>query len=957
MNPAPEPVNFELLDDERKKSLIANYRGFLNQLTSPIQILIRTVDADLTKYFEAQETKFAESSKEFSELYTDFRKFEDAFLVENTVRERHYYLIARHIRKKHIGTKVAEKLLKLEETELKQLDQQLQIIMEKLANCALDAKRLENEELTNLLLSYSDCESDEERQKKADGKPAPLFAFLGKKRPEKPDLFRFLITPSFEIHPGFAKVNEAYHRIVKVTGYPRNVEDGWLLSFLGKNEGYDISLHIHPSTITQTLVLLHNQIIHQTADLMMSTAKGTPNPALEIKRTDTLKTYEQLYKGEEKLFRVSLYLDNKEIDMEALDLLTEKCSANLNALLMIPKVVKYRMAEGIKSALPLGQDKLESQREFLTSPLSATFPFISPASTKRKGIMFAHEEETLNPLFVDFDGMSNKHFFVLGISGSGKSYSAKYMVMQALFSENPRIYILDPNAEYVDLCNSLGGENIEISRESENCINVFELNGQSLGDKFLNLLTVFDIITGGLSEAQKGVLNEVLPRAYASRGIHSDDPGTWSKPPPIFTDVHRELNGLYEYYSKRGRRSAQDLKRSIEVLINRVGMYTESGFFGFLDKQTKINLDNRFLNFDLSNLPSAVKPLVMFAVMDFVSKEIRKDRQPKVLLIDEGWALLRSKEAENYLFEFVKTSRKYGASIGFITQEIEDLLGSDTGRSILNMTSTKILMRQNSNNMEIIRKSMRLNDNEGDFLLRCRKGHGLLITEKEHFKFFTKASDRIHAMITTDPREVKDTGKKKRLEEMQAQKEEMQEVVNDKTKMIGQISEAGKKSEVFEPKDSWYPAKGLGEGQKKTLLGLGFVAINTTKHGQGGNTKYFVKPKKNESPLHHFVCKVVEEDLKGHAEDIVLNFSTEPDVVVKVNGKALAFEVETGTATVRGDKRIEEKFDRVRKNYANFFIVVSDWKMKNKYKKYGRVITRQEMVPAIKRAIEQLKRA
>jgi type IV secretory pathway VirB4 component len=553
--------------------------------------------------------------------------------------------------------------------------------------------------------------------------------------------------------------------------------------------------------------------------------------------------------------------------------------------------------------------------------------------------------------------MSNKHFFIIGISGSGKSYSAKYLAMQALFSENPRIYILDPNAEYMDICNSLDGANIEISRDSENCINVFELNGQSLGDKFLNLLTVFDIITGGLSEAQKGVLNEVLPRAYASRGIYADDPATWSKPPPIFTDVHRELNELYEYYSKRGRRSAQDLKRSIEVLINRVGMYTESGFFGFLDKQTRINIDNRFLNFDLSNLPSAVKPLVMFAVMDFVSKEIKKDRKPKVLLIDEGWALLRSKEAENYLFEFVKTSRKYGASIGFITQEIEDLLGSDTGRSILNMTSTKILMRQSSSSIELIKKSMRLNDNESDFLLRCRKGHGLLITEKEHFKFFTKASDRIHALITTDPREVKDPKKRKQLVKMQEQKEEMQEVMGDKAKMIGQISEAGKKSEVFQPTDSWYPVKGLSEEQKKTLLGLGFVAINTTKHGQGGNTKYLVKPRKNESALHHFVCKVVEEVLKGYTTEIVLNFSTEPDVVAKINGKTLAFEVETGTALVRGDKRVEEKFDRVKENYPVYFIVVTDRLQKNKYKKYGTVITRQEMVPTIKRTIAQLRRA
>lgn len=746
---------------------------------------------------------------------------------------------------------------------------------------------------------------------------------------------------SVEISPTAVKINKTFHSIIQATGFPRRVEDGWLQAFMSKNDQYDISIHIAPSSVNEMQVFLHNQIVRQTADLISSTSKGTPNPSLEIKLADTKRLHDALYKGEEKLFRVSLYINNKASDKGVQSLLLEKCKANLNSLLIIPKMVKYNVVEGLISSIPIGVDALGGQRDFPTSSLAATFPFLSTASTEKKGILFAHEETSLNPIFIDFESMSNKHFFVIGISGSGKSYSAKYLTMQAIFSENPRIYILDPNAEYADICHSLGGESTEISRDSESCINVFDLNGQSLGDKFLNLLTVFDIITGGLSEAQKGVLNEALPKAYASKGVYIDDPDSWKMEPPIFTDLHRELNDLHLYYSQRGRRSSQDLKRSIEVLINRVGMYTQTGFFGFLDRQTKISLENRFLNFDLSNLPTAVKPLVMFAVMDFVSREIRKDRLPKVLLIDEGWALLRSKEAENYLFEFVKTSRKYSASIGFITQEIEDLLGSDTGRSILNMTSTKILMRQNSNNMELIRKSMRLNENESDFLMRCRKGHGLLITEKGHFKFFTKASAKIHALITTDPREVKEPEKKKKLEKMAIEKAELRTHADDKTKALRDASEAGKKSEVFKAEDSWYDASALSANDKKTLQGLGYVEISTTKHGQGGGTKYLVKPRKNESALHHFICKVIEEDLKGCADEISLKETMEPDVIAVIKGRKVAFEVETGTGLERGIERVAEKFARVRKNYADYFIVVSDRVKRKRYRKFGKVITRQ----------------
>ena len=237
-----------------------------------------------------------------------------------------------------------------------------------------------------------------------------------------------------------------------------------------------------------------------------------------------------------------------------------------------------------------------------------------------------------------------------------------------------------------------------------------------------------------------------------------------------------------------------------------------------------------------------------------------------------------------------------------------------------------------------------------------RSGHGLLITEKGHFKFFTKASEKIHALITTDPREVKDTVRKKRLEAIPKKKEGLKKAVEDKTGALQEVQAAESKSNEFLPTERWYSAKGRTDLEKKQLAGLGFVEINTTKHGKGGDTKYIVKPRTNESALHFFVCKVIEEDLKPYAEEIVLKETIEPDVAAKIHGKNVAFEVETGTSKQRGDKRVEEKFARVRQNYDDYFIVVTSRLQKGKYKKYGKVITRHEIVPSIKRFIAQLGR-
>ena len=755
------PLNFGLMDDARKKAVIANYKAFLNQIPVPIQILVRNRQFDLTAYFEALEKSGRILQTNLLGLFSDNKVFETNFLVSKKVKEKSYYLLIPCQRKAS------------DKEDLSKLDDLVGITQERLKACGLDTRRLETLELAGFIGSYTgskDNRMDLPPNRKGEGSD---------------DEFRNGITPSFDMKKEYAIVNGEYHRILRIGGYPRQVENGWLQDFLSKNDGYDISLHIQPSTISQMLIHLHNQIIQQTSDLLLSTSKGTPNPMLEIKKADTMRVYDSLYKGEEKLFSVSLYIDSKAGSEGELRLLTEKAKSSLNAQMMIPKLAVWRMADGIKAMLPVGNDALSAQREFLTNPLAATFPFISPATSDKGGVFFGHEIATDSPLFLDFDRMSNKHFFVLGISGSGKSYTSKYLIMQQLFREETAVYILDPNGEYAPLCNSLGGQVVELSRDSKSTINVFDLAGKDYADKMLSLIATFDIIVGGLTESQKGVLSKVLSRAYAKKGILHSKPETWGKRAPTFRNIHKVLSTLRK---ERGKAKETVQDPSIEVLLNRVEMYCRGNIFGFLDRQSKIDVSRRFVCFDLSRLPDAVKTLMMFSVLEIIKHEIARDRKPKSILIDEGWSLLRSRAAAGYVFEFVKTSRKFNASIGFISQEIEDLLGSRTGRSILNTASVKILMRQNPSNIDEISRLLKLNDTSKEFLLTAANGQGLVMSEEGNYKFFVKASPKLHDLITTKPGEVKTDKARGQRTEIQYQKRIVSQGRTQRRKETGSIT-------------------------------------------------------------------------------------------------------------------------------------------------------------------------
>jgi len=137
-----KPVNFELLDEGRQKSITLNYRDFLNQLSHPIQIVVRTVNVSLGEYFSDHEAKILKTKDEnLIALYNDFRIYEEKFLKEHFVKERLYYVIV------PLG-------LPLTKDSLKRLEERVRIVQAKLGNCGLTSYRLNTNQLISLIMSY-----------------------------------------------------------------------------------------------------------------------------------------------------------------------------------------------------------------------------------------------------------------------------------------------------------------------------------------------------------------------------------------------------------------------------------------------------------------------------------------------------------------------------------------------------------------------------------------------------------------------------------------------------------------------------------------------------------------------------------------------------------------------------------------------------------------------------------
>lgn len=567
-----------------------------------------------------------------------------------------------------------------------------------------------------------------------------------------------LIAPSsVEVDFRYIRVGEAYYTTLFIAGYPRYVSPGWLQSIIDYDHTLDISMFCYPTSSSDVLADLKRKIAEMQATIASDAEQGkAADPTVEAALEDALGLQEELAKGIERFFQFGFYITVSDVDVPHLQQTIKELQTNLSSLLLTGKSATLQMEEGFKSTLPLGQDRLYITRNMDTSSLASTFPFTSAVLTQNRGVMYGVNQQNGSLIIFDRFSLENANEVVLGKSGAGKSYTIKLEISRQ-FMLGAEVIVIDPEGEYETLTPALGGEVVEFSSGSQVKLNPFDLSDvyeegeNELGLKILSLHGLLKIIMGDMDAEHDAILDRALIECYRQKGI-TPDPSSQKKKPPLMEDLYKVLLGMESEPAKE--------------LAFRLEKFIKGSAAGIFNQQSNFDITNPLTVFSIRNLEEELRPVAMHVILDFVWTRVKKTLKKRILILDEGWYMMKYEDSASFVYSIAKRARKYYLGMTTATQDVEDFLKTEYGKAVLTNSSIQVLLKQGTAEVDMIAQTFFLSEGEKALLISADVGEGLFFAGQNHVAMKVFAAPFEHDLITSNPIEI--------LRRQQAQQQQFQ---------------------------------------------------------------------------------------------------------------------------------------------------------------------------------------
>lgn len=581
------------------------------------------------------------------------------------------------------------------------------------------------------------------------------FRFDLKETAKKGHSFKDYICPdSFEFKKDHFIMGNKFGRVLFLKEYASYIKDSMIteLTDLGKN--LMLSIDVIPVPTDEAVKEMQNKLLGVETNVTNWQRRQNQNNNysavvpydMEQQRKETREMLDDLTTRDQRLMfavvtLVHLVDSKKELDSDT-DTLRSIARKHLCQL----ATLNWQQADGLNTVLPFGLRKIDALRTLTTEALAVLMPFKAQEIIEPGGIYYGQNAISKNLIVANRKEFLNANGFILGVSGSGKSFAAKREIANIALSTKDDIIVIDPELEYHSLVKGLGGEVIHISATSQNHINALDMaegygdgeNPVVLKSEFLLSLCEQLIGAGKLSAKEKSVIDRCTAKVYKDFIRHG-----FKGEVPTLREFHAEL-------LRQPEPEAKDVALSIEL-------FTEGSLNTFA-KPSNVDVNSRIVCYDIRDLGKQLLPIGMLVVLDSIFNRIVKNRErgkTTWVYIDEIYLLFQHEYSANFLFTLWKRVRKYNASCLGITQNVSDLLESHTARTMLANSEFLVMLNQAGTDRLELANLLQISDNQLSYITNVDAGRGLLKCGSTLVPFVDNyPKDSLYKLMTTKPSEV-----------------------------------------------------------------------------------------------------------------------------------------------------------------------------------------------------------
>lgn len=579
---------------------------------------------------------------------------------------------------------------------------------------------------------------------------------------------------------------------IRAGGYPGRVRAGWMSSLVNAGEGVDVDVHLRRENRSKTI-----DKVAQRIRLNRTKLKGMQDTSTDYEElTNSIRAGYFIKNGianyNEDLFYMSVFITVSAKTYDELMWRKQQVSDMLKSMDMYTSDCAFQQEAALQAVMPFlsipASLEKKSRRNVLTSGAASTYLFTSFEMSDDTGVLLGVNRYNNSLCIVDLFNTKmhkNANLVLLGTSGAGKTFTMQLLALR-MRMRGIQCFIIAPikGHEFRRACDRIGGEFIRIAPGSPHCINIMEIRhtlspemelldgidysetDSLLARKIQQLMTFFGLLIPDMSNEEEQMLDEALIKTYADFGINHDNASIYAgrasnpprmKPMPILGDLHKHLK-------------ANPMTARLAAIVSRFVTGSAQSF----NRATNVDLSNKYIVLDLSELKGKLLPVGMFIALDYVWDQIKADRtMRKAIFIDEIWQLIgasSNRMAAEFCLEIFKVIRGYGGAAISATQDLSDFFSLDDGkygRAIINNSKNKIILNLEPDEARYVQETLKLTRTEVRAITQFERGEALVSSNNNKIPVVIRASKTETEMITTDRAELEEIVREKKAHKAQ----------------------------------------------------------------------------------------------------------------------------------------------------------------------------------------------